>query len=199
MVEACGHVSELYRTERLAELTMELYAHIFKFFRDVMQWYLSKVHKRLIKSFNEDLFDVFEAQIDSIRDIARHIKEVGQLGQAGEVRIVRYGIEDIRAGVEELTRSFEDAQRASMQREEERLRLPDVVQARQDEMMVKISGLIRAALEEQASKACGTAPPIGQVFRSRSVQGLREVAGAQQESKCRMINPRGINLTRCSS
>ena len=94
----------LYDTKEMQEAIMELYAHVFDFFKEILNWYGTKRLKRYFKSFNEDLYDKFQAKIVDIQQIAQRMKDRAIGGQSAEVRVTRRTNEQVLAQVQQLNR-----------------------------------------------------------------------------------------------
>lgn len=63
----------IFEVQSIKELISGLYAEVFLFYRDVIEWFLKSKPSRFINSFNEKLLDKY---IDAEKRIERHIKEI---------------------------------------------------------------------------------------------------------------------------
>ncbi|KAI0020195.1 hypothetical protein F4780DRAFT_743271 [Xylariomycetidae sp. FL0641] len=100
----CEAELDLFRTEAMVRLVADFYAHIFIFLSDAMDWIMEKRRKRLLDSFNENLYQKFEEQIDEIKSKSSRIREFAAHGSRAEVRVTRLIAENLardrRVGLE---------------------------------------------------------------------------------------------------
>ncbi|KAK7984660.1 hypothetical protein PG988_002282 [Apiospora saccharicola] len=92
-VAECQIELEMYETPEMKEAVARLYAEIFLFLSDLMDYLTKKRLKRLLDAFNEDLYKRFE---DRIRDIGRRASKIQRLAEQGsraELRAVRLELE----------------------------------------------------------------------------------------------------------
>jgi chaperonin cofactor prefoldin len=74
----------------------ELYAEIFLFLSDLLDYLLQKRRKRLLDSFNEDLFNKFEDQISNIEKKAAKVQRLAAQGSRAELRATRLELENVK-------------------------------------------------------------------------------------------------------
>ncbi|WDK13233.1 phytanoyl- dioxygenase family protein [Colletotrichum graminicola] len=100
----CAIDQELFRTEDMQKLIVDLYSHIFLFLTTVMDWMMKKRRRRLLDSFNEDLPTVFEYDMEKIRTITNRIRSRAEQNSRAEARSARLTLEDlardVRVGLE---------------------------------------------------------------------------------------------------
>ena len=88
----------------MIQLVVDLYAHIFVFLSDVMDWVTEKRRKRLLDSFNESLLQKFEGQIDKIKSKSEMIRNRAAQSSRAEQRATRLELEglsrDVRLGLQ---------------------------------------------------------------------------------------------------
>lgn len=90
IVAFCCDIRELYPTQDVKTRIMVLYGLVFKFLNDVLDWYLEKWYKKLLKSFNENLHSDFDDQVKDVLKCANAIKDrVVVLAQGAEIRSTR--------------------------------------------------------------------------------------------------------------
>ncbi|KAI7772941.1 hypothetical protein LA080_012971 [Diaporthe eres] len=119
---------QLFPTETMIRLVSEFYGQVFLFLSDVMEWIMNKSHKRMLKSFNDDLVLDFERDLENIKSKATRIRHRAEQSHRGEGQYVRYkvdnlenqGFEDRRLGTTGLAR-----QQAERQYLEERLQFQE--------------------------------------------------------------------------
>ncbi|KAI3321962.1 hypothetical protein HD806DRAFT_502412 [Xylariaceae sp. AK1471] len=95
----CQTELEMFRTKAMMELIADLYAHIFVFLSDVMEWITEKRRKRLLDSFNENFNRKFEDQIEAIRNKSDRIKNLAAQSSRAEQRVSRLEVEDLARDV----------------------------------------------------------------------------------------------------
>lgn len=78
---------------------IDLYAHVFLFLNDTMDWYLKKGRQRLRDSFNERFFDHFQDEIENISRKSEVIKRKATQSSAAEVRVIRLELEELRRDI----------------------------------------------------------------------------------------------------
>ncbi len=83
----------------MMQLVADFYAHIFVFLSDVMDWVTEKRRKRLLDSFNEDLFQKFDDQIARIRDKSGMIRNLAAQSSRAEQRVTTLTLEDLNRDV----------------------------------------------------------------------------------------------------
>jgi hypothetical protein len=88
-VADCETELELYRTEEMRRAVADLYAHIFLFLTDALDWYMKKRRKRLTDSFNERFMKEFEDEIENIKRFSKRIKRKVAHNSAAEQRVTR--------------------------------------------------------------------------------------------------------------
>lgn len=91
----CRAELEIFRTRDMIQLVVDFYAHIFVFLSDVMDWVTEKRRKRLLDSFNENLFQKFEDQIDKIKVKSEMIRNLAAQSSRAEQRVTRLILEDL--------------------------------------------------------------------------------------------------------
>ncbi|KAI0437533.1 hypothetical protein F4803DRAFT_538430 [Xylaria telfairii] len=115
------HVSHIYDTPALRQLTMRLYAHIFSYLSKCLAWWTSRSRTRFLKSFNENILDIFEADRRQVKKVAHLMTEQIQRYISADVRASKLLSEEINDNVNYLIELEESA------REQSRMR--DAVQA----------------------------------------------------------------------
>lgn len=109
---------KLFPTESIIHLVSEFYGQVFIFPSEVMDWIMAKKHKRLLKSFNDDLVATFEKDLDRIVKRADRILRRAAQSSRAERQFVRYKlesldnrvVEDMRLGSTGRARQLADRQ-----------------------------------------------------------------------------------------
>ena len=112
---------------------MVLYAEIFVFLREVLEWYQQKRWKRVVQSFNESLHKDFQSRIDEIAKVAQKMKDAMFFGLAAEVRVGRMGIDNVGSDLADLQirqRRNEEEVRYMRERTREQMRAIEDAQER---------------------------------------------------------------------
>ncbi|KAI1659700.1 hypothetical protein F4813DRAFT_351692 [Daldinia decipiens] len=94
-VHECKSELELFRTQAMTKLVADLYAHIFIFLSDTMDWITEKRRKRLLDSFNENFYKRFESQVETIRHKSDMIRNLAAQSSHAEQRVTRLTVEDL--------------------------------------------------------------------------------------------------------
>lgn len=88
-VAVCAKECALYATKALIGGIATLYAHIFCFLRNAIEWYMKRSSSRLLSSFKEDFYDKFEDQVANIKQISASISREAQHASHSEIRYMR--------------------------------------------------------------------------------------------------------------
>ncbi|KAK7413762.1 hypothetical protein QQX98_007329 [Neonectria punicea] len=95
---------EIFRTTRVLEKVAELYAHIFLFLSNVMDAFMRKRYRKMLDSFNENIYKKFEDDIQKINAKASEIRSIVSQSSRAEVRHTRVQLErldrDVRVGLQ---------------------------------------------------------------------------------------------------
>ncbi|KAJ3576728.1 hypothetical protein NPX13_g3610 [Xylaria arbuscula] len=91
----CKIELEIYHINAMMELIADLYAHIFIFLSDVMEWMMQKKKRRVLDSFNEKFYQRFEDQITTIKHKSERIKNLAAQCSRAEQRYTRVALEDL--------------------------------------------------------------------------------------------------------
>ncbi|KAK7994264.1 hypothetical protein PG991_015852 [Apiospora marii] len=92
-VADCNVELEMYETAEMKEAVARLYADIFLFLSDLIDYLTQKRLKRLLDSFNEDLYKKYEDRIGVIGKKAGRIQWLAERGSRAEIRAVRLELE----------------------------------------------------------------------------------------------------------
>jgi hypothetical protein len=99
-IEACQTELVIFPTENMQRSVGSLYAHIFCFLRGVMKWYMKKSRSRLLDSFNENLYDHFQEDVQNIKRFSDRVRRIAQQGMMAETRSTRIGVEDLQTNMQ---------------------------------------------------------------------------------------------------
>lgn len=95
---------ELFRTSSMLAMVAKLYAHIFLFLSETMDWIMEKRRKKLIDSFNENFRQRFDKELANIASMSENIRILAEQGSRAEARVTRLTVEsmgrDLRVGLE---------------------------------------------------------------------------------------------------
>ena len=112
-VDACAKDCALYRTQAMQYSIANLYAHIFFFLRNTIDWYMRKSIKRALSSLKEDFYVRFEDEILNIKRISLAISRDAQHGSHSELRYTRMVLENLK---ESTVIGFQDLKREAAER-----------------------------------------------------------------------------------
>ena len=142
----CAKECALYTTKALIGGIATLYAHIFCFLRNAIEWYTKRSSSRLLASFKEDFYERFEDQVATIKQISASINREAQHASNSELRYLRLRLvkfeQSVGMGLQGLER--EAAERT--QREErvvEELRKIRMLHADQPRLLDAFKALLR--------------------------------------------------------
>lgn len=88
-----------------------LYAHIFLYLQDTMNWYLKKPRNRFLDSFNENFNDHFEDLLVSIENISKGILREVNLSSKAEIRQTKSTTDFLAASQANTRVSFDNIER----------------------------------------------------------------------------------------
>ncbi|KAL9118430.1 MAG: hypothetical protein Q9187_005025 [Circinaria calcarea] len=101
-LDICVDTVHLMDVADMRQAIGNLYSHIFHFLQCAMQWFQSKSWKKVLNSFTEDFYDVFEDQIVKIKKLSSRILSKGAFKSQAEVRDLRlYIMEDAKQKAKE--------------------------------------------------------------------------------------------------
>lgn len=114
--EACARDCSMYPTQAMRHSIADLYAHIFLFLRNTIDWYLKTSIKRALASLNEDFYRRFEDEISNIKRISSNTNRKAEHGARAETRCTRLVVENFQ---EETVNRFDTIEREAAQRDYE--------------------------------------------------------------------------------
>jgi hypothetical protein len=155
-VSECLAEREMFDTVPMRAAVAELYAEIFLFLSELLDYLSQKRRKRLLDSFNEDLYKRFEDQLAAIQKKAAKVQTLAVQGSRAELRATRLELESVKEYVIAGKRG-EDRLRAELVAQAERLEaeLARVREQRQHETlsMRQLSLAVNKMLGERATQA----------------------------------------------
>ena len=86
----------------------ELYAHIFFFLSNYMEWLMRKRYKKLLDSFNDNVNKKFDKDLRRINDKSGTIRNLVAQGSRAEVRETRLSLENLGKDIRSGQRGMED-------------------------------------------------------------------------------------------
>ena len=149
-VAVCAKECALYTTKALIGGIATLYAHIFCFLRNAIEWYTKRSSSRLLASFKEDFYEKFEDQVATIKQISASINREAQHASNSELRYLRLRLAKFEQSVGMGLQGWEREAAERIQREErvvEELRKIRMLHADQPRLL----GAFKALLQGQAS------------------------------------------------
>lgn len=109
-----GHV---YETRVIQQLTMRLYGQIFNYLSKFMKWFTEKSRSRFAMSFNENLGDLFQEDLNRVADTSRVLSQQIQYYISADVKVNKLIAEETGQDVKNLLIMFEAGQKESRLRE----------------------------------------------------------------------------------
>ncbi|KAL8792690.1 MAG: hypothetical protein Q9195_004750 [Heterodermia aff. obscurata] len=157
-VDACVKDCVVYPTQAMQNNIANLYAHIFSFLRNTIDWYMKKSVKRALSSLREDFYEKFEEEVSNIKRISLVISREAQHGSHSEIRYTRMLTEDNVIGLQDLKRDLaerkyreEKAANESARERQAALVLESEKMKRLDDLHRLIGESAKALLSERAS------------------------------------------------
>ena len=154
-VDACAKDCAMYRTQSMQHSIANLYAHIFFFLRNAIDWYMRKSIKRALSSLKEDFYVRFEGEILNIKQISLAISRDAQHGSHSELRYTRMVLEklteDTVIGLQDLKREAAERKYREERAAEERIREREAMRVLEMEKIRRLEDLRR--LIGQSAKA----------------------------------------------
>ncbi|OTB06590.1 hypothetical protein M426DRAFT_72113 [Hypoxylon sp. CI-4A] len=98
-VVECRSELQMFQTQTMMELVADFYAHIFVFLSDTMDWISEKRRRRLLDSFNENFYQKFESQVETISRKSDTIRNLAARSSRAEQRVTRLTVEDLAKDV----------------------------------------------------------------------------------------------------
>ena len=92
----------------MLENVAELYAHIFLFLSNYMDWLMRKRYKKLLDSFNDNVNKKFDKDLQRINDKSKMIRNLVAQGSRAEVRENRLNLENLGRDIRIGQRGMED-------------------------------------------------------------------------------------------
>lgn len=87
---------QVVTTQSMRELLAELYGHVFHFYRDAMEWYLSSKTSKFFSSFNEKLKEKFDKASKEIQDCMDEMYREGNIATLALLSMVNVTTTDTR-------------------------------------------------------------------------------------------------------
>src|SRR5690349_24738863 len=125
----------------MLEKIANLYAHIFLYLQDTMEWYQKRVRSHIRDAFRQNFFDKFESTIVNIQNLSQDLLREANVSSMAEIRQVRltteetldevkFGQFDTRLSMDKVSRElaeikfqYEQLQLAQQREAEERRQL----------------------------------------------------------------------------
>ena len=146
-VDACAKDCAVYRTQAMQHSIANLYAHIFFFLRNTIDWYMRKSIKRALSSLREDFYERFEDEISNIKRISLAISRDAQHGSHSELRYTRMVLEklteDTVIGLQDLKREAAERKYREVRAAEERAREREAMRVLEMEKINRLDDLHR--------------------------------------------------------
>ncbi|KAH7139864.1 hypothetical protein B0J13DRAFT_677009 [Dactylonectria estremocensis] len=96
--------SQVYDTPALKQLAMRLYSHVLTYLTKFMAWYTHRSRTRFLKSFNENIQQNFQADLDRVKEVAELLCRHIQLHMSADGRISKLMLEETSGNVKHLLR-----------------------------------------------------------------------------------------------
>ena len=157
-VAICAKECALYATEASIGGIARLYAGIFCFLRNAIEWYRKRSSKRLLSSFKEDFYDNFEEQVTNIKQQSTSIHREAQHASHSELRYLRLRFakfeQSMGIGLQGLAREAAERRAREMRAAEEKdseLEKLRMLIADPSSLLHRVAHRISALLQAQGS------------------------------------------------
>jgi hypothetical protein len=103
--------AKLVNTIEMRDAVGQLYATVFQFLREAMLWYRAKRFSRLVKSFDQNLYDKFSDILDKIKQRADQIHMRGIIAHHAKTTDIIYTTNVIDRKLDHLIQKNEEDRR----------------------------------------------------------------------------------------
>lgn len=179
---------ELFQTESMVQRISEFYGQVFLFLCGVMDWMMEKRRKKLMKSLNESVGDVFEKDLGRIVRRAGRIRILAAQSSRAELQFVRHKIERLSQDVEDMRLGSTGLARAIAEREhdEETLQIREArietyrleEHSRQQQLGLKLKLLLEENFRVEQNRGFSF-----EISNALQVVGHLQAASARQSHK----------------
>ncbi|KAK7424338.1 hypothetical protein QQX98_000606 [Neonectria punicea] len=139
------HLSHVYDTPVLQQLTMRLYVQIFTYLIKFMTWYTDRSRKRFLRSFNENVNRLFEDDLNQVKQISNLLSRQIQMYMSADARVSKLMLEDLSGDMQYLLKLSEAGERQSRLRDAAN---PEVLQRAWRCHMEKTKEEVRECVQE---------------------------------------------------
>lgn len=84
----------LYRTRDMRWLCSDLYAQVFHFYREAIEWYKKSKVKKAVESFNANMTKPYDKAVAKIESLITEIYREGQVAKSAQIAVTREDFED---------------------------------------------------------------------------------------------------------
>lgn len=96
----------------MRDTVSQMYASVFRFLRESMQWYRAKRLKRLGKSFDQNFYDKFSDMLDKINLKADQIQIRGNIGHHAKTTDILYTTKQVNEKLDRIMAAQEEDRRS---------------------------------------------------------------------------------------
>ncbi|EPE33341.1 hypothetical protein GLAREA_06353 [Glarea lozoyensis ATCC 20868] len=93
-IEACEREVRLHRTKSMQEKIVKLYAHVFLYLEDTMEWYQKRSRTHFREAFRQNFNDKFESTIVNIQNLSLDVLREANVSSMAETRQIRLTAEE---------------------------------------------------------------------------------------------------------
>ena len=95
----CANLLEIITTTSMRHRLADVYAHVFRFYRDAMEWYLGSKTSKFFGSFNENIKTRFEEAASLIRDRIDDMYRESSVGGLAMLSILGRDVSEIKSEI----------------------------------------------------------------------------------------------------
>ncbi|KAH8679033.1 hypothetical protein BGZ60DRAFT_255871 [Tricladium varicosporioides] len=104
----CANLLHIIRTDSLKCKLAEVYANVFYFFRDIVEWYLKSRTSRFFGSFNDKVNEKFEETAKAISERIEEIEKEAAVGGLAMQRVTLQGVKLLHESVDQKMAVLEE-------------------------------------------------------------------------------------------
>ncbi|KAH7322622.1 hypothetical protein B0I35DRAFT_476554 [Stachybotrys elegans] len=103
--------SGVYDSPLVQQAVLRLYSYVFQYLIHFMSWYTNRSRTRFLKSFNEDLSRLFDADLVAVKEASQHLAMQIQLRMSADVRSTKLMQDDMTGSLKYLVQLQEAHER----------------------------------------------------------------------------------------
>ena len=106
-VATCSNVITIVKTSRARRKLADIYATMFRFYQNAIEWYLQSKFGRFIRSFNENLVKQFEETKKELEDSIGELYREAAIANTAMITMINGKVHSLEAEVRRQRHNFE--------------------------------------------------------------------------------------------